>query len=171
MSDVLLAVAALVLMEPFTALAHRVVFHGFGMGWHRSHHEPPRSALEANDLFPVVFAALTITVLSIGVWIGGGDVLVPIGVGVTAYGAAYLLVHDVIIHRRIPWLPIPDRVGTRLRAAHNVHHLYARAPYGFLAPIVPASLAAQASVRAVDHTRRTISPRSTPDFVPPPTPS
>ena len=39
-----LAVAALVLMEPLTAVLHRVVFHGFGMGWHRSHHAPPRAA-------------------------------------------------------------------------------------------------------------------------------
>jgi beta-carotene 3-hydroxylase len=158
MTGVALAVAALIVMEPVTAVLHRVVFHGFGMGWHRSHHEPPREVLEANDLFPVVFATLTIIVLSIGAWVGGGDVLVPIGAGVTAYGAAYLLVHDVVIHRRIPWLPIPDRVGTRLRAAHNVHHLYSRAPFGFLAPVVPAELAARASASATDRTRRTISP-------------
>ncbi len=52
MTSALLAVAALVVMEPVAALAHRFVFHGFGMGWHRSHHLPPRRALEANDLFP-----------------------------------------------------------------------------------------------------------------------
>jgi beta-carotene 3-hydroxylase len=157
MTAVALAVAALLVMEPVTALLHRVVFHGFGMGWHRSHHEPPRHVLEANDLFPLVFAAATIVVLSIGVYVGGGEVLVPIGIGVTAYGAAYLVVHDVVIHRRIPWLPIADRVGTRLRAAHNVHHLYGRAPYGFLAPVVPRDLAARARARDVDHTLRTVS--------------
>jgi len=156
-TEVAIAVAALVLMEPFTALAHRVVFHGFGLGWHRSHHEPPRAVLEANDLFPVVFAALTVGVLSIGVWVGGGEVLVPLGIGVTAYGAAYLLVHDVVIHRRLPWLPITDRLGTRLRRAHNVHHLYGRAPYGFLAPVVPRALASRAEAREIDHTRRTVS--------------
>jgi beta-carotene 3-hydroxylase len=156
MRDLLLAVAALVLMEPLTAALHRLVFHGFGLGWHRSHHEPPRAAFEANDLFPVVFAIATVVLLCIGVWIGDGSVLIPIGIGVTAYGAAYLLVHDIVIHRRLPWPAIPDRLGTRLRAAHNVHHLYGGPPYGFLAPIVPRQLAAQARARGVDSTPRPI---------------
>jgi beta-carotene 3-hydroxylase len=157
-TDVLVVVGALVLMEPLTALVHRFVMHGFGMGWHRSHHEPPRRALEANDLFPVVFAAATIVLLSVGVYVPGApSVLVPIGIGVTAYGAAYLLVHDVVIHRRLTFLPLPDALLRQWRAAHNVHHLFARAPYGFLAPVVPAELRRRAAERSVDRTRRTVS--------------
>jgi beta-carotene 3-hydroxylase len=151
------AIAALILMEPVTTLAHRLVFHGFAMGWHRSHHLPPRHSLEANDLFPVVFSIVTIVVLSVGVWVGAGSVLVPVGIGVTAYGAAYLVVHDLVIHRRVPWLPVPDRVGRRLRQAHNVHHLFGQAPYGFLAPVVPPALRARADERGVDDTRRAVS--------------
>ena len=49
MTAFLIAFVAFVLMEPVTALVHRFVMHGFGMGWHRSHHEPPRGAVEAND--------------------------------------------------------------------------------------------------------------------------
>jgi beta-carotene 3-hydroxylase len=155
----LLAVGALVIMEPVAALAHRFVFHGFGMGWHRSHHLPPRHVFEANDLFPVVFAAATILVLSVGVYVGGGALLVPIGVGVTAYGAAYLCVHDLVIHRRVVGLRVPDGLGRRLRAAHNVHHLYSRAPYGFLAPIVPHDLRIEADRRGRDETPRAVSRR------------
>jgi beta-carotene 3-hydroxylase len=155
---VLVAVAALVLMEPVTALVHRFVMHGVGMGWHRSHHEGPRGVLEANDLFPVVFAAATIVLLSIGVYLPAAPrLLVPIGIGVTAYGAGYLLVHDVVIHRRLAFLPVPDALLRRWREAHNVHHLFARAPYGFLAPVVPAELRRRAAARAVDRTRRTVS--------------
>jgi beta-carotene 3-hydroxylase len=84
---VLLAVGALVIMEPVAALAHRFVFHGVGTGSHRSHHLAPRRTFEANDLFPVVFAACTIAVVSVGVYVRAGDILVPIGVGVTAYGS------------------------------------------------------------------------------------
>ena len=157
MTSVLIAVATLVVMEPVTAALHRFVFHGFGMGWHRSHHDPPRRVLEPNDLFPLVFSVATICVLSIGVWVGDGEVLVPVGVGITAYGAAYLVVHDVIIHRRIPWLPVPDAVLARLRTAHNAHHLHARAPYGFLAPVVPRSLRARASTSGLDRTRRAVA--------------
>jgi beta-carotene 3-hydroxylase len=152
-----IAVAALIVMEPATTLAHRVVFHGFAMGWHRSHHLPPCSALEANDLFPVVFSVVTIAVLSVGVWVGAGSVLVPVGIGVTAYGASYLVVHDLVIHRRLAWLPVPNRVGRRLRTAHNVHHLFGQAPYGFLAPVVPRALRRRAEARDVDDTRRSVS--------------
>jgi beta-carotene 3-hydroxylase len=160
MTGVLVAVVALVLMEPVTALVHRFVMHGFGMGWHRSHHEPPGPVLEANDLFPVVFAAATIVLLAVGVYVASAPrVLVPIGIGITAYGAAYLLVHDVVIHRRLAFLPLPDRLLRRWREAHNVHHLFAQAPYGFLAPVVPAELRRRAAARAVDRTRRTISRR------------
>ena len=160
MTSVLVALAALVLMEPVAALAHRFVFHGFGMGWHRSHHLPPHGVLEANDLFPVVFSAATIVVLSVGVWVGAGAVLVPIGVGVTAYGVSYLVVHDLVIHRRVPWLPVPDALGRRLRAAHNVHHLFSDAPFGFLAPVVPARLRAAAVARGRDDTPRAVRRRS-----------
>jgi beta-carotene 3-hydroxylase len=158
-SSVLLALGALVLMEPVAALAHRFVFHGFGMGWHRSHHLPPRHRFEANDLFPVVFATATIAVLSVGVYVGAGEVLVPIGVGVTAYGIAYLFVHDLVIHRRLVGLRVPDRMGRRLRAAHNVHHLYSRAPFGFLAPVVPRDLRVAADRRGRDETPRAVSRR------------
>jgi beta-carotene 3-hydroxylase len=160
MTDVLVAVVALVLMEPVTALVHRFVMHGFGMGWHRSHHESPRAVLEANDLFPVVFAAATIVFLAIGVYVASAPrVLVPIGIGITAYGAAYLLVHDVVIHRRLAFLPLPDGLLRRWREAHNVHHLFARAPYGFLAPVVPGELRRRAEARDLDLTGRTISRR------------
>ena len=159
MTDVVIALTALVLMEPVTAFVHRFVMHGFGMGWHRSHHEPPRRVLEANDRFPAVFAAATIVLLAIGVYVPGAPhALVPIGVGVTAYGAGYLLVHDVVVHRRLGFLPLPDRLLRRWRVAHNVHHLFARAPYGFLAPIVPRELRRRAASCGVQRTTRTVSP-------------
>ncbi|MGH9024662.1 MAG: sterol desaturase family protein [Acidimicrobiia bacterium] len=155
-ATIAIAIAALLLMEPFTALVHRFVMHGFGMGWHRSHHEPPQRQLEANDLFPVAFSVLTIAALCVGLYVPGYAALVPVGVGVTAYGAAYLFVHDVVIHRRVPGLPVPAWLLARWRDAHNVHHLYARAPYGFLAPVVPAGLRGRAAGWP-DRTPRTIT--------------
>ena len=136
--DVLLAVLVLVVMEPLTALTHRWVMHGGGWGWHRSHHRPATGRFEANDLYPVVFAGLTIAVLCVGVF-GGVHVLVPVGIGVTAYGAAYLLLHDVAIHRRLP-IRVPGRLLDPWRRAHAVHHRFNDAPYGFLAPVVPRRL-------------------------------
>ena len=138
MGPVLLAIAVFVLMEPVTTVIHRVVMHGGGWGWHRSHHQPATGRFEANDWYPVVFAGLTIAMLSVGVF-GGISVLVPVGIGITAYGAAYTLLHDVAIHRRLP-IPMPGRLLDPWRRAHAVHHRFNDAPYGFLAPVVPRRL-------------------------------
>ena len=101
MTPVLVGLAAAVTMEPIAALLHRLIMHGRGWGWHRDHHAPRRGRFEANDLFPVVFAAITITVMAVGASIDALRPLLWIGAGVSSYGAAYLLVHDVAIHGRI----------------------------------------------------------------------
>ena len=107
MHPVLVALVGFLLMEPITALVHRFVMHGPGLVLHRSHHRRVRpgespSRWEANDLFPVAFAAVVMLGLAIGFNVAGYEVLVPIGVGVTLYGLAYAVVHDVYIHRRLP---------------------------------------------------------------------
>ena len=141
MSPLALALAALVAMEPAVALVHRTLMHGpAAWRWHRSHHRPPRAALEANDLLPLGFAAATIVVMALGSAVAALGGLLWIGAGVTAYGVLYLVVHDLAIHRRLGGAP-----GTGLRyvrwvaAAHAVHHRTGGAPYGFLLPVVPAA--------------------------------
>jgi len=149
--DVLLGIVAFVVMEPVTALLHRVLFHGrLGYSLHRSHHVTGNARFEANDLYPVMLAAVTIVAIWLGVQVEALAFLAPVGAGVTAYGAAYAFVHDVYIHRRIPLLPAKVRVLEPLREGHRIHHLYSGAPYGMLLPVVPAALRARASGTAVD---------------------
>ena len=139
MADVVVALAAFVVMEPVTYAAHRWLMHGPAERLHRSHHRHvargvvPRA--EANDVFPVAFAAVVGALLVLGYRVAGYGALVPACVGVTAYGAAYLLVHDVAIHRR--WIPARRRAATpraaaRLAEAHLRHHLRGGEPYGML---------------------------------------
>ena len=93
--------------------AHRWVMHGSGMGWHRSHHAPPAARLERNDLFPVCFSAVGVLLLRSAPWGSkrfGGSAL-----GVTAYGAAYLFVHEVYIHQRLR-VPVPAPALPRVAA-------------------------------------------------------
>jgi beta-carotene 3-hydroxylase len=144
MTAILIGLAAAVVMEPIAALLHRLVMHGRGWGWHRDHHTPRRMRFETNDLFPLVFAAVTITVMALGASVMALRPLLWIGAGVTAYGAAYLLVHDVCIHGRIG-RPI-ERISylRHVRRAHRVHHVFGREPYGFLFPVVPSELRARA---------------------------
>jgi beta-carotene 3-hydroxylase len=145
MSSVVVAVVAFLVMEPVTYAVHRWVMHGPGMRFHRSHHRrwPQRREgdgfLEGNDVFPVVFAGATVLALAAGFNVDGLGVLVPASVGVTAYGIAYALVHDVYVHRRLPLRWSSSRLD-RLADAHELHHRFGGEPYGMLAPVVPASV-------------------------------
>jgi beta-carotene 3-hydroxylase len=146
MRFVALAALSFVLMEPVTYAAHRWVMHGFGERLHRSHHRPPTGGWEANDLYPVVFASVVLVGLYLGFNVPGLGGLVAVGVGVTAYGAAYALVHDVYIHGRLPlFRGRRFAVLDRLADAHRIHHLYNGEPYGMLFPIVPAELRERAA--------------------------
>lgn len=135
MIRLLVAASALVAMEPAVAAVHRWVMHGRGWAWHRSHHRWQGRRIEANDLFPVVFAAATIATMAVGAAIEGLAALVWVGVGVTGYGIAYLVVHDLFIHERLGRLPgARSRYVRWVAAAHAVHHRSGREPYGFLFP-------------------------------------
>ena len=147
MSLSLVALVAFVLMEPFAAGAHRLVMHGPGWGWHRSHHVGRHNRVEDNDRFPVFFAGATVTAMAIGA-LTGPTWLLGAGAGVTAYGAAYLFVHDVCVHGRLTH-GRPLVRGRWLRwvaASHAVHHRTNRGPYGFLCP-VPAGFSIAAGRR------------------------
>jgi beta-carotene 3-hydroxylase len=146
MSAALIAIGAFLVMEPITAATHRWVMHGSGWFLHRGHHQASRRRSEANDAFPVMFAAIVCG----GLWVGfnqpGWSLLVPIGVGVTAYGAAYATVHDVYIHGRLRLFGGRKfKVLEYLADCHRIHHLYNGAPYGMLWPVVPAALRAKAA--------------------------
>ncbi|HVF33670.1 MAG TPA: sterol desaturase family protein [Acidimicrobiales bacterium] len=138
-----------VAMEAVSYLAHRFVMHGPGMGLHRSHHRVrTESRFEANDVFPVAFAAVTILGMAAGATLPSFEVLYRVGLGVTLYGAAYAFVHDVYIHARLGQLPVIGPLEW-LKDAHRIHHLFGGEPYGMLFPIVPRRLRERARVRAV----------------------
>ena len=142
----MIAVVAFVVMEPVTAASHRWLMHGVGERLHRSHHRPSGRGWEANDWFPVMFASVVLVTMWVGFNRDGFGALVPVAVGVTAYGAAYATVHAVYIHGRLRWFG--DRRFApldRLAEAHRIHHLYGGAPYGMLLPVVPAELRQRAA--------------------------
>jgi len=135
MTALLLFAGSFLAMEGVSYAAHRWVMHGFGMAWHRSHHAPPRGALERNDLFPVCFSVVGIALFALGTTVTRP--LLWIAIGVTAYGAAYLVVHDVVIHRRLGMRIGGGRYLRWLRTSHAAHHRTGAEPYGMLLPVVP----------------------------------
>jgi beta-carotene 3-hydroxylase len=148
-TPLLLAGGAFLAMEPLAALVHRRVMHGRGWGWHRSHHTRPRPGAEGNDAYPAVIAGLTFAAMLAGQLVTGLRPLLWIGAGLTAYGLAYLVVHDLLVHQRLGRLPLANsRYARWVAAAHALHHADGGAPYGFLVPIVPSERAG-AAPRAV----------------------
>jgi beta-carotene 3-hydroxylase len=148
MNAIVLVLLAFVLMEPTAYLAHRLVMHGRLGGWHHGHHQVRMSTFERNDLYPLVAAAFTIVLIAAGTVVDSASSLVWIGAGITLYGAAYLFVHDLYIHRRIARFTWTCAPLERVREAHRIHHLWAGEPFGFLFPVVPRELRERA--RAVE---------------------
>ena len=147
----LVAAAAFLAMEGLAWLAHRFVMHGWGWAWHRSHHEPPRGRVELNDGFSALGAAFALALF----WLAAAldsPWLHAAAMGVTAYGIAYWVVHDGLVHQRWPlrWVP---RAGYlwRLVQAHRLHHAVrtreGALSFGFLIVPDPKRLAARLQAR------------------------
>ena len=132
--------ATVIAMELTATAVHRYIMHGWGWGWHRSHHEPRSGAFERNDLYALVFAAFSVSLFLLG---ASWPVLWWVGVGTVVYGLLYAFVHDGIVHRRMPAGPAPRRgYLKRLVQAHRLHHSVREregaVSFGFLyAPRVP----------------------------------
>lgn len=110
------------LMEGITWLTHKYVMHGFLWYLHRDHHQPTPGFFEKNDAFFVIFAIPSMMLIYFGTF---NDVwwMQALGFGITAYGFAYFMVHDVIIHQRVKLFTRTSNTYVRaIRWAHKMHH-------------------------------------------------
>ena len=144
-------------MEAVSYLTHRFVMHGFGFGIHRSHHRANDGGFEANDLYPLMFSSVAISAFAAGTFLPDLRPLFFAGVGITLYGASYLFVHEIYIHRRLPLALRPHPVLEWMKQSHRIHHLYGGEPYGMLLPIVPRRLRARAAATDADPFRRRVA--------------
>ncbi|PZO66608.1 MAG: beta-carotene hydroxylase [Paracoccus denitrificans] len=139
-APVLIVILTVAAMEFVAWWTHKYIMHGWGWGWHKSHHEPHDGGFELNDLYAVFFAAASIALFWWGqrwwpaTWLGAG---------MTLYGILYFIAHDGLVHKRWPFTYIP-RKGylKRLYQAHRLHHAVdgkdGCVSFGFIyAPSVP----------------------------------
>ena len=114
---------AFFLMEGVAWSAHKYLMHGWLWHLHKDHHTKDHYGFfEKNDYFFLIFATPGIALLFTGI-IAGVDFAYYFGLGITIYGLAYFLVHDVFIHQRIRWFRNTDSIYFRaIRKAHKVHH-------------------------------------------------
>jgi beta-carotene 3-hydroxylase len=109
-------------MEGITWITHRFVMHGILWHLHEDHHKKGPGFFEKNDWFFVIFAIPSILMILYGSW-QPVYWLQAIGFGVMAYGAAYIIVHEAIIHQRFKFFSRSNnRYIKAIRWAHKMHH-------------------------------------------------
>ena len=146
----LVFVSTVVGMELFAIVAHKYIMHGWGWGWHRSHHEPQAGTFEKNDLYAITFAVIVIALFVAGLW---WEPLWWAALGITIYGGIYAFVHDIMVHQRFGMRWVPRRgYSKRLLQAHRLHHAVkgkdGGVSFGFLFAPDPARLKRQLAERA-----------------------
>ena len=118
----LIALVTFLLMEGVTWLTHKYIMHGFLWFLHKDHHQPGKGFFEKNDFFFLIFAIPGWLCIMLG-WSHAHWWVVSIGAGITMYGAAYFLVHEVIIHQRFKFFSRSNNTYVKtIRWAHKMHH-------------------------------------------------
>jgi beta-carotene 3-hydroxylase len=148
---IMLVAIGFLAMEGVAWLSHRYVMHGWGWGWHRSHHEPHVRGFERNDLFALVGVTIAVALFLLAGRLQS-SALQALAVGVTVYGLVYGLVHDGLVHQRWPFRYMPrNRYVRRLVQAHRLHHAVRTreggVSFGFLIVPDPRRLAAELKAR------------------------
>lgn len=125
-------IATFLLMEGVAWSTHKYVMHGFLWGLHSDHHRKDhRHPLERNDAFFLIFAIPALILFLLGARNGAADVRIWIATGITLYGSAYFLVHEVFIHQRLKWWRNSDNHYLRaIRRAHKMHHKHLDKEHG-----------------------------------------
>jgi beta-carotene 3-hydroxylase len=119
------------IMEGITWLTHRFVMHGFLWYLHEDHHTKGPGFFEKNDWFFVIFAVPSIAMIFSGAVDARFWWLQAIGFGVMAYGFAYFMVHEIIIHQRFKYFTRSNNIYIRaIRWAHKMHHKHLGKAHG-----------------------------------------
>jgi beta-carotene 3-hydroxylase len=140
-------------MEGVAWTLHRYVMHGFLWILHESHHRPRKSWFELNDVFGIFFTAV-----SIGLFLAGTLYYLPLlfaGLGMTAYGFVYFMIHDVLVHRRVEHGFVPKQgYLRRVYQAHRLHHAVpgkdGAVSFGFVYAPPPEKLASKLKNRMAE---------------------
>jgi len=121
--NILIVLGAFVSMEGVAWFTHKFIMHGLLWYLHKDHHhKESKGFFEHNDFFFLIFALPGIAGLFIGMQ-QGYSWLFWAGLGVTIYGMAYFLVHDIFIHQRFKLLRNANNFYFKaIRRAHKMHH-------------------------------------------------
>ena len=119
---ILTSFATFLLMEGITWCTHKFVMHGFLWYLHKDHHVVNKdNKFQKNDFFFLIFAIPSMILIFIGYEYD--NLCLFIGLGIALYGFGYFIVHEIIIHQRLPFLKKSNNAYVRsIRMAHKIHH-------------------------------------------------
>lgn len=133
---ILTGFAAFCFMELIAWYNHKHLMHGRLWKWHKDHHrryckmaEMPLNNeskhFEKNDRFFIMYATPAIILIIVEFSLGFPS-LIALGIGITAYGMTYFLIHDLIIHQRLPLPFLPKNENRYIKAIRRAHQAYHR---------------------------------------------
>lgn len=126
-----ITLAAFAGMEMVAWFTHKYIMHGLLWRLHKDHHKKEsKGFFEDNDFFFLIFALPGIICLYLGMQ-SNYNFLFFIGLGITLYGFAYFIVHDIFIHQRFKILRNSNNAYFKaIRRAHKVHHKHLNKEHG-----------------------------------------
>ena len=99
--NILVTVLVFIFMEFFAWFAHKYIMHGFLWSLHKDHHQVNHDhKFQKNDYFFLIFAIPSIILFVLGS--KDFNYMFFSGLGIALYGLAYFIIHEIIIHRRLP---------------------------------------------------------------------
>ncbi|MCF8429842.1 MAG: sterol desaturase family protein [Bacteroidia bacterium] len=110
-------------MEFMAWFTHKFIMHGLLWYLHKDHHQVEPGFFEKNDSFFLIFAIPSAYCYVTGLVYN--DFRLYIGIGISLYGFAYFIIHEIIIHQRFKlWSRMDNRYVKAIRRAHKIHHKY-----------------------------------------------
>lgn len=135
-TTLIVALVVTAAMDLWAAFLHCYAWHGALWTVHRTHHAPRTARFERNDALSGLHAPIAAALIIAGGRAAPGpvhDAAIGVGAGMTAFGALYLLIHDGVVHARLPVRRLAALPMMRsIVAAHREHHRHGRSPYGIL---------------------------------------
>ena len=109
-------------MEFVAWFTHKYIMHGILWYLHKDHHQPhKKQILQKNDYFFIIFAIPGVAGILTG--LNTFNLIFWMGIGITLYGLAYFIIHDIFIHQRLPFFKFSSsKYLNALRKAHKDHH-------------------------------------------------
>ncbi|MAR36126.1 MAG: carotene hydroxylase [Candidatus Marinimicrobia bacterium] len=123
LNAILITITSFMAMEFIAWATHKFLMHGPLWILHEDHHVLTGKWYQKNDSFALIFAIPSISCFFVGSFLSP-KWLVFVGLGILLYGIAYMLVHDIFIHRRIKLFKKPKNSYLKgLLLAHRKHHV------------------------------------------------